>query len=75
MHIEIQRDQDGYVTLSRDGGTATLPVKLMGEVEEIHLYGYQDVPGSSTLFVDNILLRRFLDEEARPSVTLTRSKK
>ena len=76
VHIEIRRDQDGYVTLSRDGGTPTLPVKLMGEVEEIHLYGHQDVPGSSTLSVDNILLRRYLDEDARPTVTIQpRSKK
>ncbi len=76
VHLELRRDQDGYVTISWNGRKPTLPVEMKGEVEGIHLYGFQSVPGSAALSVDNILLRRYLDEDARPTVTIQpRSKK
>ena len=71
LHLEIHRDQNHYVTLSWNGTKQTLPVKLEGEVKEIYLYGAQSTPASSILTLDNILLRQFLDEKSRPTVTLT----
>ncbi|MDP6959340.1 MAG: hypothetical protein QF645_11080, partial [Planctomycetota bacterium] len=74
LHLEIKRDQNGYVTISWNGAKQSLPVKMEGEVEGMYLYGMQDKPESSILTIDNLILRRFLDEEARPTVTLRSGK-
>ncbi len=74
VRLEIQRDQNGYVTISWNGKEPTLPIKIKGEVEGIHLYGFQAVPGSAILAINNLLLHRYLDEEAQPTVTVRSGK-
>lgn len=70
LRVEIRRDPDGDVTVLWDQGRPQTG-RLPGPVERISLSfskGAAGPPGAVRL--DNLLLRRHVDEDRRPTTTL-----
>jgi hypothetical protein len=70
LHVEIRRDPDGEATVLWDAGKPQTG-RLPGPVERISLgfsRGAAGAPG--TVRLDNLFLRRHVDEDGRPTTTL-----
>ena len=70
LRVVVQRDQDGDVTLLWNDGKPQTG-RLSGEIERISFTLHKGVAGAmGTIRVDNVSIRRFVDDDSRPTTTL-----
>ena len=70
VRISVLRDQDGDVTLLWNNGKPQMGT-LPGEIERIYFSIHKGVSGPmGTIRIDNISVRRYVDDESRPTYTI-----
>jgi len=70
LRLAVQRDPDGGVTVRWNQGKPQTG-HLAGAVQQVSLNVYRGAPGPlGTLRIDNVLLRRHVDEDLRPTHTI-----
>ncbi|MBI2901782.1 MAG: hypothetical protein HYY17_16475 [Planctomycetes bacterium] len=73
--ITIERDQDDEISVAWNGGKRS-SAPLAGDVKSVALYLRKGTAGKpGTIALDNVVLRRCVDEESRPTFTMETEEK